>query len=396
MTIRHMPWEAPKDIQAAEDVAKAFNQKNGRVTVKVEPAGGLIYDKLTALFAANQAPETFYLQGWLWQQYAVRGMLVDLAPVMRKDRAFNVSEVFPPAHADQTRWKDGTFMVPNDTGGFVLYYNRDLFDRAGVPYPTDRWTWDDWQKAARELTKGEGSEKVFGYEAQENWRRNSWWIKQAGKEAWDRIAGPSKSLLDDPVVLDAVQRQVDTRLKHRVAPMPEDGATFANGRAAMKIEGDWIMFDLKQAGRVRWDVAPLPRDKKQATVLLVHGSSAAVSGTDHDAAWEWLKYYTTEEAQRIHVTASGRVAITPELAKRIFLPIAKDSYGAARPEVFLTRWEHGSHFGITDVLDSVERDAINPAFTAVFRGQQAVSTALPEAARLATQILKGSRMVTGQ
>src|SRR5688500_5582386 len=80
MTIRHMPWEAPKDIQAAEDVAKAFNQKNGRVTVKVEPAGGPNYDKLTALFAASQAPETFYLQGWLWQQYAVRGMLLDLAP----------------------------------------------------------------------------------------------------------------------------------------------------------------------------------------------------------------------------------------------------------------------------------------------------------------------------
>ncbi|MBI3972685.1 MAG: sugar ABC transporter substrate-binding protein [Chloroflexi bacterium] len=393
VTIRHMPWNATKDIQAPQDVAEMFAAKQKRITVQVEPPGGDIYQKLDTLLAADQEPDTFYLQGWTWQPYAVRGAALDLTPLIRNDRGFPAGAVFPKPHQEQTNWQDRTYMVPNDTGGFVLFFNKDLFDRAGLGYPNERWTWDDWFKASERLTSGEGDAKVYGYEAQTNWRRNSWWIKQAGKEAWDRIVGPTKSALDDPLVIDTVQRQVDMVHRYRYSPVPgAQGVNIYTGRTAMKVEGDWTMWTYRQDQRIRWDVAPLPRHKQRATVLLVHGSSASARTKQKDAAWEWLKFYTTEDAQRAHVIATGRVAITPELAKKIFLPFAKSEFGAEHPEVFLTRWDHGSHFGITDVLADVEKEAINPAFTTIFKGEQAVAPTLREAARKANEILKSSRM----
>jgi multiple sugar transport system substrate-binding protein len=395
-TIHHMAWNAPKDIDAPQQVAARFAAKSPGVNVVVEPPGGNNYEKLDTLLAADQEPDTFYLQGWLWQSYAGRGALLDLAPLIAKDRGFPSSTVFAKPHVDQTQWQGRTYMVPNDTGGFVLFFNKDLFQRAGVAFPNERWTWDDWFQAAGKLSTGEGSDRVYGYQAQESWRRNAMWVKQAGAECWDRIVGPSASRLDDATVIDTVQRQVDMRLRYRFSPPVGDGATIYNGRTAMVVEGDWVMETFKKDGRIAWDVAPLPRNKRQATVLLVHGSSASARGKRPDAAWAWLKYYTTEEAQTLHVTASGRVAITPELAKKVFLPIARDTFGAEHPEVFLTRWEYGSHYGITDLIDPVEKQAINPAFTAAFRGEQPVASALREAARLTNELLKSSRMVGGR
>jgi multiple sugar transport system substrate-binding protein len=395
-TIRHLAWDAPKDIDAPQQVAARFVAKTPRVNVQVELPGGNNYQKLEALLAADQEPDTFYLQGWLWQSYAVRGALLDLAPLIAKDRGFPASTVFAKPHVDQTQLQGRTYMVPNDTGGFVLFYNKELFQRAGVPFPTDRWTWEDWFQAAGKLSSGDGADRIYGYQAQESWRRNAMWVKQAGADCWDRIVGPTTSRLDDPTVIDTVQRQADTRLRHRYSPPVGDGATIYNGRTAMVVEGDWTMDTYRRDGRIAYDVAPLPRNKRQATVLLVHGSSASARAKRPDAAWEWLKYYTTEEAQTLHVAASGRVAITPELATKIFLPIARTTFGAGHPEVFLTRWEYGSHYGITDLIDPVERQAINPAFTAAFRGDTPVATALREAARLTNDLLKTSRMVSGR
>ncbi|MGH2371411.1 MAG: extracellular solute-binding protein, partial [Chloroflexota bacterium] len=324
VTIRHIPWNATKDIQAPQDVVEIFAAKQPRITVAVEPPAANVYEKLDTLLAADQAPDTIYLQGWRWQEYAVRGAVLNLTPLLRKDRGFSASTVLTKPHLDQTTWQDGTYMIPNDTGGYVLYFNKDLFNRAGMAYPSDRWTWDDWFQAAERLTTGEGDAKIYGYEAQRPWRRNSWWIKQAGKEAWDRIVAPTKSLLDDAVVIDTIQRQVDMVHRYRYSPVPgTKEVNIYTGRTAMKVEGDWIMWRFRQDQRIPWDIAPLPKHKQRATVLLVHGSSG-MAGTKHpDAAWEWLKFYTTEEAQRAHVLATGRVPITPELAKKIFLPYAE-------------------------------------------------------------------------
>ena len=395
-TLRHLAWDAPKDIEAAQQVAVRFAARSPRISVQVEVPSGNNYQKLDALLAADQEPDTFYLQGWLWQSYALRGALLDLAPSIAKDRSFSAGAVFPKPHVEQTQWQGRTYMVPNDTGGFVLFYNTALFERAGVAFPNDRWTWDDWSQAAAKISAGDGGERVYGYQAQESWRRNAMWVKQAGAECWDRILAPTASRFDDSVVIDTVQQQVDMRLRYRYSPPAGESATIYNGRCAMVVEGDWTMDMYKRDGSVRWDVAPLPRNKRQATVLLVHGSSASARGKRPDAAWEWMKYYTTEEAQTAHVTASGRVAITPELAKKIFVPIARNTFGAQHPEVFLTKWEYGSHYGITDMIDPVEKEAVNPAFTAAFRGEQAVAAALREAARKANEILKMSRMATAR
>lgn len=391
VAIRHTPWPPVVDLQSAQAVEKLFAQRHPSIAVQIEPGQGNQYDKLESLMAAGSESDTFHLQGWFWQGYAVRGALLDLNPVLRKDRAFPASAVFAKPQLEQTRWQDRTYMVPSDTGGYVLFYNKDLFDRAGVAYPNERWTWDDWFRAAERLTGGQAETKTFGYEVSDQWWRNAPWWKQAGKEAFDRVVGPTRCLLDDPNVLDAVQRQADMRLRYRYAPMPEDRAPIYDGRTAMKPEGDWTMKFYKPP-KFAWDIAPLPRHKQPATILLVHGHAASARTRHPEAVWQWLKFWTTEEGQRQHVITTGRVPITPELAKKLFLTYAKAEFGVPSPEVFLRRWEHGSHWGISDVNADLETQVLNPLFRAALRGEQPVVSAMREATRQANEILKRSRM----
>ena len=190
-----------------------------------------------------------------------------------------------------------------------------------------------------------------------------------------------------------MRRQADLRLRFQYAPLPADNASFANGRVAMNINGEWNMWDLRQAGRVRWDMAVLPRNKRAATLLFVQGNMVSSATRHPDQVWEWLKELTSEGAQRHVIESAGRMPITPELAQKLFVPYAKEKYGAEHPEVALKQWEIGTTHFSSDLTSRLEREALDPGMRQIMEGQIAVAPGLAGVTRLATEILKSSKFM---
>jgi multiple sugar transport system substrate-binding protein len=389
--LRHIPQNSVKDGEAFRRAVDDFNQRQSRIRVIVEEPGDNSYVKFDTLIAAGTPPDAAWTQASQWPAYLARGALLDLTPIVQRDRSFPADRVYPKVHDDQTKFRGRIYVVPNNTGGFVTYFNKEMFDRAGVPYPKEGWTWDDYFHVAEKLTTGTGDQKQFGGTVYSNYKWNVPWTKQINKEGWDRVLAPTKCLLDDAEIVDAMRRQAELRTRFQHAPMPADNATFANGRVAMVINGEWNMWDLRQAGQVRWDMTVLPKGKRAATLLFVQGNMVSVSTKHPDEVWEWLKELTGEQAQRYVVESAGRMPITPELAQKLFVPYAKEKYGAEHPEVALKQWEIGTTYVSSDLTSRLEKEALDPGMKQIMEGQVAVAPGLAETARLANEILKSSK-----
>lgn len=158
-----------------------------------------------------------------------------------------------------------TYALPYKTSSWVVYYNKDLFDAAGVAYPTGDWTWEEYYEIAGQLTSGEGADKIFG---SLNFQPTSmWWRVPANSKGstnplnedelhdWMEAAEFCKSLSDagyQPLYEDMAS---------------EAGAdytgNFLQGKYAMFYTGDWEVEMLNTAiangdGNVNYDIAPLP------------------------------------------------------------------------------------------------------------------------------------------
>jgi multiple sugar transport system substrate-binding protein len=346
------------------------------------------YDKLQTLFAAGDAPDVAYVQGWIWQPYALQGLLLPLDNALSKDRA--VQRVLPPNYEAQSRLRGKTYMLTADTGPMVIFYNKDLFDRAGVPHPTDGWTLDDLIDRARKLTRQDGGQQVWGYQVNTGYLRNFPWIRLNGAREWDRVEEPKKSQWDSAGVTQEVQLQLGDLINRlRVAPprtnAPAEQNAIQFGYAAMKMEGPWFlpqMWGPKAArqGGLLYDVAPMPRGTQQQAVHLQHGHAVSATTRAPDAAWELVKWIQSEAGQR-RIAEGGRMCNLAENNERIWGPLASKAYGFANVQAFLQTQKTGSINLVGGVSETqVGRDGgLTDAFNDVMDGKATAREALTAA-----------------
>ena len=87
------------------------------------------------------------------------GQVEDLMPYIERD---GVDLSIYSGAAEKLSINNQIFGLPFRNDLWLLFYNKDLFDKAGVAYPTDDMTWDDWAQMCKEMTSGSGTEKVYG------------------------------------------------------------------------------------------------------------------------------------------------------------------------------------------------------------------------------------------
>src|SRR5262249_3392264 len=145
----------------------------------------------------------------------------------------------------------------------VLYYNKDLFDKAGVKYPDETWTWDTLLDAAKELS-GSGQ---FGFNSNSaHTHLDAAIYANGGKVLSD---DSNTCLLDNPEPIDTIQWFVDLIQKRKVAPdanqardigLTTANAPFSTGKVAMVVDGSWQIANTRDVG-FNWDIALVPGGK---------------------------------------------------------------------------------------------------------------------------------------
>jgi len=292
-----------------EDFEREQSRPGRRVRVQKEqiPGPGQYAPKLTMMYVAGCAPDVVHLDTACGALFIDNGMLMDLAPLMAKDPSFDRSIYFENI-LNITRRGDALYCVPLDFTPMMMYYNRKLFEQAGVPFPKSGWTWDDFLKTCRALTVMPPGAKMptqYGFNFE---NVLPFWIPLLWTGGGDVLSPDGRragGYLDGKPTVEAIQFLADLILKERVAPSISERATlggdaFLNGKAAMDLKGHWTLIDYRAPDR-KLDVGvvglPVRRGCKPVTIVYVTGIAISRSTKHPDLAWEYLKYITSEKVQ---------------------------------------------------------------------------------------------------
>ena len=118
-----------------------------------------------------------------------------------------------------TKRKGKTYLVPLQAATMLMLYSKKVFDDAGVPYPKDDWTFDQFVETAKKLTNAD--KKKFGYQMNGNWYRDIGWIVLTGKREFDTVIDPKKAQFSDPAIVQMIQTMsYDMAHTFKAAPSP--------------------------------------------------------------------------------------------------------------------------------------------------------------------------------
>lgn len=309
--ILHFPyWGSEVEKEAVGQMAHAFEDANPGILVKTHHFNaGEYMTQLQAMLDSGEAPDVGYLLEGYPLLWASEGKVKDMTELFRTDPdlAGRLPETFYYYTPDQKTLGTNTAVEI-----ILLFYNQDVFDAAGLPYPPTRaeeaWTWDEFVAVARQLTSDvrglhpgdPGFDltrvDVFGASfATEHWSWADYYAFIYSNGGAIVNDDGTRLMLDSPEALEAIQRLHDLMWVDNVAPTPAEAqrrpsadVQFQTGKVAMVISGQWKLLDYASMEGFNYGVAVLPKFKVPKTLIL--GSPTVIfANTQHPA--EALKLY---------------------------------------------------------------------------------------------------------
>jgi len=323
--LRAAYWGDIKEVEIITNSVKRFKEKNPGIEVQLEklPAGDAYIEKMLTQIAGGNPPDVMFVNAERFIVFAEKGVLLPLDDYVKKDK-FPVNKFYKKI-IDKFTVNGNLYALPRDIAPVcVVYYNKDLFDKAGVKYPKNDWTWNDLLIKAKKLTSGEGEKKVFGFA--DDWPIWDAWVLSNGGKYVDDIKKPTKCLLDSKEALDALKFRQDLIYKYKVMPSPSNmsamggvGASdlFVQGKVAMFHSGIWKSPFFREIKNFKWDAVMFPKSPKGKRGFPLSGAGYAVlKSTKHpEEAWKLVTYLAGEEGQ-IELARTG-------LAQPAIIEIAK-------------------------------------------------------------------------
>jgi multiple sugar transport system substrate-binding protein len=301
-----------------EDMVKAYAEKDPTTKVDLMIVPWDEFEpKMAALIASGQPPDIWSEWGSSgMMDYYHRDMLLDQTDLIKRDTADLQLDQYDPKVIDLFTVEGKTYGIPMFNLHTSLYYNKKLFDEAGLPYPTTDWDDKSWTfDAAIELAKkltvaSEDPTKAVwglnygGYMAD---ICGPWpWGKDLfgpdyGKEVYS--TGLAKEVnCTDPDVVASYQWQQDLRYVHKVCPTPAVnqalsslGGAFASGKLAMSVDGDWAWWVNKPITDFEWGVAAMPWGPVSNRNTMFTDPWFIAKGTPApEKAWGFVKYLLSD------------------------------------------------------------------------------------------------------
>ncbi|MDE5699853.1 MAG: sugar ABC transporter substrate-binding protein [Lachnospiraceae bacterium] len=221
--------------------------------------------------------------------------------------------------AEQLQIDGEQYTLPFRRDWYVLYYNKDLFDAAGVAYPSDDMTWDEFEALAEQMTSGEGNEKVYGSHNHTWMALVSNWAVQDGKNT---LMSSDYSFLA-PYYEQALRMQ-DNGVVQSYANLKTGNihysSVFEQQQCAMIPMGSWFIATLikdKADGKIdfNWGVTKIPHPEgveAGSTVGSVTPIAINAKSDEPDLAWEFVKFATSEAGAEILADNSVFPAISSD------------------------------------------------------------------------------------
>ncbi len=391
-------WGGPEEIEIIITTIRNWEKSRPNIRVKLEhiPFGGYV-SKILTEYAANSAPDIIAAEVNMFVSFADKDVFVDLNPYIQKDASFDLKDFFPEV-VDWYTVNGKVLAIPRDTAPMAcIYYNKKLFDEAGIPYPTDDWNWNDLLAKAQKLTKVDKDGRVIQYGFYSDMWTN--WVLSNGGKLVDNVKHPTRCLLNSPESIEGLQFLVDLSHKYKVSPTSNTFRNLGLGviqmfmmqRVAMFHSGIWETPLLRKVKEFDWDVAMYPKGPNGTRKFATGGTGYGILKTTKypDEAWEVLKALSGDEGQ-IMLAETG-------LAQPANKRIAEGEHFAGSNKIPLNKkmLNEAVKMTVYDPFHPKWREArdlyLYPEFELMFNGQQPVKQAVDKVAPEIDKLFKEGR-----
>lgn len=313
--LRFATWDSGKELQIQQKIAKAFEEKHPGVKVQVEAYGDGFDQKLAASFGAKNPPDVMYM----WNFPAYYQSLEPLDSYIEGDQEMDMNDFYQGLF-NYSRMEGKIYGMPSGFTTRAIYYNKDLFDKAGIAYPKDGWTWDDFKAIAKKLSDPSKKQYGFGIVPEPDtydlqglvWSNGGSYISEDGKKV--------KGYMNSPETIGAIQTLGDL-LKTKSAVLvggknqQSGDDIFKAGKIAMWESGIWPLAGFKDAGiNVGTVEVPTFGDKPAKGVIATSAVSIAKDSKNKELAYEFVKFYSSAEAIKMRTSdLPVRISVVKEM-----------------------------------------------------------------------------------
>jgi multiple sugar transport system substrate-binding protein len=413
VALTFMYWGSPQEREAVDAMVAQFEASHPNIDITTQHVPDAYDEKIATMLASGTEPDVAYLNEAQALQWASEGKLLDLTNYFKSD-----PEAANRLPATYYNYGSGKTIGTNTAGEIgLLFYNKEIFDRAGAAYPpaegNKAMAWSDFVELAKQVTfdvnGNNAASPNFDPENIETFGISfpRWWLgympfiySNGGKFASD---DGMKLLLNEPKAVEVLQNLQDLIYVHHVAPTPAQSEALPatevmmqTGKVAMTIEGHWKILDYSQMG-MQWGIGVLPKYDQPMTMLL-GAPSVIFSSTEHpEEAFEFYKYHNSPQVvdlfkkglwmplQQEYYTDDAKIKEWIEGLPNVYPPESRTAvvdytvnFTPIQPPVYWLK----NYFQISS-------EAVEPALELLWTGEATAQEAADQAVRDAEPLMQG-------
>lgn len=370
-----LSWKFDPESEQWKNIVSAFNEKHPDIKVHaVHAPTSEIDQKITSMIAGKQPLDVLFTDSTRNLSFSSKGLLEDLGPYLAKSD-INLDQDYYVKSLSDHKYQGKLHGLPILNMTYFIYYNKDLFDAAGVPYPASDWTIDQFKETAAKLTNAEKNQ--FGYNLRP-WVGTHFlaWAYAMGGQYFSEDG--EQALVTSPGTVKAMEFLKNLVYTDKVAPAPTaqsasqaGGVAFESGNLAMNWSGSWDIAGTEtkpSKWAFNWGVAMPPKGENGSYPIVISNAWGIYSKSKNkEAAWDFISWWMSDEGQRL-LADNGEFPSKKDIAqKHAFTHLDKETrdivfqtadLGVSRPTQFPAMPRSETTFGsrMEEVLASPDSD----------------------------------------
>ena len=316
--LRVLNWGNTEEEKIANEAIARFNENNPDVEVKQTcvpvTSWSDFIQKWITMSTSGEAPDVINIGLEAVQMAVSNDLLMPLDEIVSEDQDLSkVKEEYAPVLLYGFSVDDNLYGLPNGTQTMVMYYNKTMFDEAGLEYPKDGWTWDEFYEDAKKLTKSDGS--VYGFGLSSSYFQLTPWWSTNNTALVDENQNPA---LNSKKMVESVEF-LDKLVKEKVTPDPISSdvyTMFSSKQLAMVGAGRWVLNTWQDAGLTNadFDCVQWPVNEKEGSVFGGAAWCISKNTENKELSIELLKSLVSEETLKAVAAGGQQVPPTESLA----------------------------------------------------------------------------------
>ena len=318
-------------LAGLQQIADEWSAESGvKVTINVVDWDNY-WTLLEAGASGGQMPDVFWMHSNTAQLYMENDLLLNLDDYIAADDAIDLANYYEGV-VNLYKSNGVQYALPKDHDTIALLYNKALFDKYGVEYPNDDWTWDDLLAAAKAITEAGAADGVYGYAINTSNNQDGWYniiYDYGGQVIVDDHKGTTIGSEGAKAGMEKLRQILEYAAPQTTVAETGTDSLFMSGLTAMITQGSWMIntfYKAENSADYAWAMLPYADvnengacdEGERYSAYNGLGWAAAANTADPDAAYSLISYFCSEHGQleqaELGVTMGGMLGVSEAFA----------------------------------------------------------------------------------